>query len=178
MLRQQQQLQQHWPRDSGLPRQQQLQQQWSRGGGMPRQQQQLQQHWSRDGGMPRQQQQQQQWSRGGGMPRQQQKQQEWSRGGRIPHQHQRSSHVFPPSRRRDSSNRYSNRHGESLRSEVTGRMEMAPFLKRFSAVMAELLRSGFSRKMCRCRCSLCRRDCSSRRRRHWHLLQQHLRLKR
>ena len=40
MPRQQQQLQQHWPRD----------------GVMPRQQQQLQQHWPRDGGMPRQQQ--------------------------------------------------------------------------------------------------------------------------
>ena len=52
--RQQQQLQQHWSRDGGMPRQQQLQQHWSRGGGMPRQQQQLQQHWSRDGGMPRQ----------------------------------------------------------------------------------------------------------------------------
>ena len=47
----------------------------------------------------------------------------------------------------DSSNRYSNRHRESLRSEVTGRTEMAPFLKLFSAVMAGLLRSGFSRKM-------------------------------
>ena len=82
----------------GMPRQQQqLQQHWSRDGGMPRQQQ-LQQHWSRDGGMPRQQQQQQQqhWSRGGGMPRQQQQEQQWSRGGGIPHQHQRSSHVFPP----------------------------------------------------------------------------------
>ena len=55
MPRQQQQLQQHWPRDGGMPRQQQLQQHWSRDGGMPRQQQQ-QQHWSRGGGMPRQQQ--------------------------------------------------------------------------------------------------------------------------
>ena len=33
--------------------------------------------------------------------------------------------------RRDSSNRYSNRHGKSLRSEVTGRTEVALFLKRF-----------------------------------------------
>ena len=48
MPRQQQQLQQHWSRDSGIPRQQQ----------------QLQ-HWFHDGGIP-QQQQQQQWSRGGG----------------------------------------------------------------------------------------------------------------
>ena len=82
--RQQQQLQQHWSRDGGMPRQQQLQQHWSRGGGMPRQQ-----HWSRDGGMPRQQgqQQQQQWSRGGGMPRQQQQlQQHWSRDGGMPRQ--------------------------------------------------------------------------------------------
>ena len=55
MLRQQQQPQQHWPRDGGMPRQQQLQQHWPRDGGMP-QQLQLQQHWSRDGGMPRQQQ--------------------------------------------------------------------------------------------------------------------------
>ena len=81
---------------SMLRQQQQLQQHWSRGGGMPRQQQQLQQHWSRGGGMPRQQQHQQHWSRGGGMPRQQQEQQQWSRGGGIPHQHQRSSHAFPP----------------------------------------------------------------------------------
>ena len=80
--------------------------------------------------------------------------------------------------RRDSSNRYSNRHGGSLRSEVTGRTEMAPFLKLFLVVMAGLLRSGFSRKMWGCRCSSCRRDRSSRRRRQWHLLQQHLRLKR
>ena len=55
--------------------------------------------------------------------------------------------------RRDSSNRHSNRHVESLRSEVTGRTEMAPFLKLFAAVMAGLLWSGFSRKMWRCRCS-------------------------
>ena len=73
MPRQQQELQQHWSCDDGMPRQQQLQQHWSRGGGMPRQQQQLQQHWSRDGSMPRQQEQQQHWSRG-------------------------SSHVFPPAR--------------------------------------------------------------------------------
>ena len=96
--RQQEQLQQHWPRDGGMPRQQQLQQHWSRGGGMPRQQQQLQQHCSRDGGMPRQQEQQQHCSHGGGMPRQQQQQQQWSHGGGIPHQHQRSSHIFPPVR--------------------------------------------------------------------------------
>ena len=81
MLRQQQQLQQHWPRDGGMPRQQQLQQ-----------------HWPRDGGMPQEQQQQQHWSRGGGMPRQQQQQQQWSRDGGIPHQHQRSSHAFSPAR--------------------------------------------------------------------------------
>ena len=59
ILRQQQQLQHHWTRDSGIPRQQQLQQHWSHDGSMPRKQQQ-QQHWSRGGGMPRQQQQQQQ----------------------------------------------------------------------------------------------------------------------
>ena len=53
---QQQQLQQHWSRGSGMPQQQQLQQHWSRGGGMPEQQQQQQlQYWSRDGGMSRQQ---------------------------------------------------------------------------------------------------------------------------
>ena len=80
--------------------------------------------------------------------------------------------------RRDSSNRYSNRHGESLRSEVTGRTKMATLQNVFSAVMAGLLKSGFSREMWRCRCSPCRRDRSSRRRRQWHLLQQHLRLKR
>ena len=97
MPRQQQQLQQHWSRDGGMPWQQQLRQRWPRDGGMPRQQQQLQ-HWSRDGGMSRQQQPQQQWSRGGGMPRQQQEQQQWSRGGGFPHQHQRSSHAFPPAR--------------------------------------------------------------------------------
>ena len=56
MPRQQQQLQQHWSRDSGIPRQQQ----------------QLQ-HWFHDGGIPRQQQQQQQWSRGGGNPHQHQR---------------------------------------------------------------------------------------------------------
>ena len=55
--------------------------------------------------------------------------------------------------RRDNNNRYSNRHGESLRSEVTGRTEVAPFLKRFLAVMAGLLRSDFSREIWRCRCS-------------------------
>ena len=63
MPRQQQQLQQHWSRDSSMPQQQQLQQHWSRGGGMPRQQQQ-QQHWSLDSSMPQQQQLQQHWSRG------------------------------------------------------------------------------------------------------------------
>ena len=56
MPRQQQQRQQHWSRDSGIPRQQQ----------------QLQ-HWFHDGGIPRQQQQQQQWSRGGGNPHQHQR---------------------------------------------------------------------------------------------------------
>ena len=86
--------------------------------------------------------------------------------------------FFLPPGRRDSSNCCSTRHGESLRSEVTGRAEIAPFLKLFSAVMAGLLRSGFSRTIWRCRCSPCRRDRSSRRRRHLHLLQQHLRLKR
>ena len=166
-------------RGGGMPRQQQqLKQHWSRGGGILRQQQQLQQQWSRDGGMPRQQQQQQYWSRGGGMPWQQQQQQQWSRGGGIPHQHQRSSHAFLPPGRRDSSNRCSNRHGESLRSEVTGGTEVAPFLELFSAVMVGLLRSGFSRRIWRCRCSPGRRDRSSRRRRQWHLLQQHLCLKR
>ena len=84
---------------------------------------------------------------------------------------------LPPGRR-DNSNRCSNRFGESLRSEVTGRTEVAPHLKLFAAVMAGLFRSGFSRKMWRCRCSLYWRDGSSRRRRQWHLLQQHLRLKR
>ena len=54
MPRQQQQLRQHWSRDSGIPRQQQ----------------QLQ-HWFHDGGIPRQQ--QQQWSRGGGNPHQHQR---------------------------------------------------------------------------------------------------------
>ena len=57
MPRQQQQLQQHWSRDSGIP--------W--------QQQQQLQHWFHDGGIPRQQQQQQQWSRGGGNPHQHQR---------------------------------------------------------------------------------------------------------
>ena len=92
-----QQLQQHWSRDSGIPRQQQQLQHWSRDGGMPRQQQQLQQYLPRDGGMPRQQQQlQQHWSPDGGIPRQQQ--QQWSRGGGNPHQHQCSSHTVPPAR--------------------------------------------------------------------------------
>ena len=132
-------------RGGGIPRQQQqLLHHWSRGGGTLRQQQQLQQHWPRDGGMPRQQQQQQHWSRGGGMPRQQQQPQQWSRGGGIPHQHQRSSHVFPPARQ-DNNNSCSNRQGESLRSEVRGRTEVAPFLKLFSAVMAGLLSRGISR---------------------------------
>ena len=101
MPRQQQQLQQHWSRDSRIPRQQQQLQHSSRDCGMPRQQQQLQQHLSRDGGMPRQQQQlQQHWSPDGGIPRQQQQQQQqqWSRGGGNPHQHQRSSHTVPPAR--------------------------------------------------------------------------------
>ena len=84
---------------------------------------------------------------------------------------------LPPGRR-DNSNRCSNHHGESLRSEMTGRTEVAHYLKRFSAVMTGLLRSCFSRKMWRCRCSPCWRDRSSRHRRQWHLLQQHLRLKR
>ena len=83
---------------------------------------------------------------------------------------------LPPDRR-NNSNRCSNRH-ESLRSEVTGRTEVAPYSKLFLAVMAGLFRSGFSRKMWRCRCSLCWRDRNSRRRQQWHLLQQHLRLKR
>ena len=39
--------------------------------------------------------------------------------------------LFLPPGRRDSSNRCSNRHGESLRSEVTGRTEVAPFLTFF-----------------------------------------------
>ena len=91
MLRQQQQPQQHWPRDGGMPRQQQLQQHWPRDGGMP-QQQQLQQHWSRDGGIPRQQQPQQHWPRDGGMPRQQQPQQHWPRNGGMPRQQQQQQH--------------------------------------------------------------------------------------
>ena len=65
--------------------------------------------------------------------------------------------------RRDRSNRYSNCHGESRRSEATGRTEVPPFLKHFSAVMAGLLRSGVRRAIWRCRCSPCRRDRSSRR---------------
>ena len=88
MPRQQQQLQQHWSRDGGIPRQQQPQRHWSRDGGMPRQQQ-PQQHWPRDGGMPKQQKLQQHWSRDGGMsrqqqPQQQQPQQQWSCGGGMP----------------------------------------------------------------------------------------------
>ena len=71
---------------------------------------------------------------------------------------------LPPGRR-DNSNRCSNCLGESLRLEVTGRTEVAPYLKLFSAVMAGLLWSGFSRKMWRYRCSPCWRDRSSRRRR-------------
>ena len=45
---------------------------------------------------------------------------------------------LPPGRR-DNSNRCSNRH-ESLRSEVTGRTEVAPYLKLFLTVMAGLFR--------------------------------------
>ena len=90
-----------------------------------------------------------------------------------------STNVGPmlslPPGRRDNSNRWSNRHGESLRSEVTGGTEVTPYLKRFLAAMAG---SGFGRKMWRCRCSLCWRDRSSWCRRQWHLLKQHLRLKR
>ena len=174
MPRQQQQLQ-HWSRGDGMPREQQQKlQHWSRGDGMPRQQQQQLQHWSRDGGMPQQQQLLQHWSRGGGMPRQHQHQQQRSRGGGIPHYIDVAPMLSLWPDRRDSSNR----HGESLRSEVTGRTEVAPFLKRFSAVMAGLLRSVFSRTIWRCRCSPCRRDRSSRRRRQCHLLQQRLQLKR
>ena len=135
-------------------------------------------------------------SRGGGMPRHQQHQhqQHWSRGGACRGSSSNSIDglgavgflisinvapmLFLPPGRRDSSNRCSNRQRESLRSEVTGRTKVAPSLKKFSAVMAGLLRSGFSRKMWRCQCYPCRRDHSSRRRRQWHLLQQHLRLKR
>ena len=60
---------------------------------------------------------------------------------------------FPPSRR-DTSNRCSNRH-ESLRSEVTGRTDVAPYPKLYLAVMAGLFRNGFRRKLWRCRCSIC-----------------------
>ena len=74
-------------RGGGMPwQQQQLQQHWSRGSGMLRQQQQQQQqqHWSRGGGMPRQQQQQQQRSSHAFPPtrqaRQQQPLQQPSRG--------------------------------------------------------------------------------------------------
>ena len=52
MPRQQQQLQQHWSRDSAIPRQQQQLQHWFYDGGIPRQQQ--QQQWSRGGGNPHQ----------------------------------------------------------------------------------------------------------------------------
>ena len=144
---------------------------------MLRQQQQLQQHWSRDGGMPRQQQQQQHWSRGGGMPRQQQEQQQWSRGGGIPHQQQRSSHAFPPTRqaRQQQPLQQPSRGIPTIGGD--GEDGSSPLSETFSAVMAGLLRNGFSRTTWRCRCSPCRRDRSSRRRRQWHLLQQHLRLK-
>ena len=150
----------------------------SRGGGMPRQQQQLKKHWSRDSGMPRQQQQQQQGlavvaCRGSSSN---------NSNGLAAVGFIISINVAPmfslrPGRR-DSSNRYSNRHGESLRSEVTRRTEVPPFLNFVSAVMAGLLRSGFSRAIWRSRCSPCRRDRSIRRRRQWHLVEQHLRLKR
>ena len=166
------------------------------GGGMPRQQQQLQQHWSRGGGMLRQQQQlQQHWRRATVACRGSSSSSNTglvvvacrgsssnSSNGLAAVEFLTSINVAPmlflPPGRRNNSNRCSNRHGESLRSEVTGRTEVAPYLKFFSAVMTGLLRSGFSRKMWRCRCSACWRDRSSRRRRQWHLLQQHLRLKR
>ena len=173
----QQQLQHHWSRDDSVPRQQQLQQHWTRDGDMPRQQQ-LQQHWPRDGGMPRQQQQQQHWSRGGGMPRQQQQQQQWSRGGGIPHRHQRSSHTFPFVRQ---ARQQQPLHQPSRGIPTIGGDEedgSSPLSETFLAVMAGLFRSNFSRKMWRCRCSLCCKDRSSRRRRQWHLLQQYLWLKR
>ena len=76
----------------------------------------------RDGGMPRQQQQQQHWSRGGGMPRRQQQQ---CRGNSSNTNNDLAAVVslinvapilFLPPGRRDSSNR----HGESLRSELAG----------------------------------------------------------
>ena len=54
--------------------------------------------------------------------------------------------ISLPPGRRDNSKRCSNRH-EPLRSEVKGRTEEAPYLKLFLAVMAELFRSGFSRKI-------------------------------
>ena len=137
----------------GMPRQQpQLQQHWSRGGGMLRQQQQLQQHWARDGGMPRQQQQQQHWSRGGGM---QQQQQQWSRGGGILHQHQRSSHTFPPARQARQQQPLQ-QPSRGIPTIVGDREDgSSPLSETFSAVMVGLLRSGFSRKMWRCRCSPC-----------------------
>ena len=178
-----------------MPRQQQqLQQHWSRDGGMVRQPQQLQQHWSRTVAC-----------RGSsscsntGLATVACRGSSSSRNSGLAVVACRGSSsnsinglaavgflirinvapmLFLPPGRRDSSNRCSNRHGESLRSEVTGRTEVAPFLKLFSTVMAGLLRSGFSQKMWRCRCSSYRRDRSSRRRRQWHLLQQHLRLKR
>ena len=121
MLRQQQQLQQHWPRDGGMPRQQQPQQHWPRDGGIPWQQQQ-QQHWSRDGGMPRQQQQQQQWSRG-------------------------SSHLFSPARqaRQQQPLQQPSRGIPTIGGD--GEDGSSPLPDFFSAVMARLLRSGFSQKM-------------------------------
>ena len=161
-------------RGGDMPRQQQqqLQQHWSRGGGMPRQQQQLQQHWSRDGGMPRQQ--QRHWCRGGGMPRQQQQQQQWSRGGGISHQHQRSSHAFPPARQA--------RQQQPSRGIPTiggdGEGGSSPLSETVFGGDGGDVEDGFSRTIWRCRCPPCRRDRSSWRRRQWHLLQQHLRLKR
>ena len=55
--------------------------------------------------------------------------------------------ISLPPGRRNNSNRCSNRHGESLRSEVTGRTEVAPYLKLFLVVMVGLFRSGFSPKL-------------------------------
>ena len=79
-----------------------------------------------------------------------------------------STNVGPmlslPPGRRDNNYRCSNRH-ESLRSEVTGRTEVAPYLNLFLAVMAGLFRSGFSQKLWRCRCSPCWKNRSSRHRR-------------
>ena len=148
--RQQQQLQQRWSCDGGMPRQQQLQQHWSRGGGMPRQQQQLQQHWSRDGGMPRQQEQQKHWSRG-------------------------SSHVFPPARQA----RQQQPLQQPLREIPTiggdGEDGSGPLSGTFfggdgGAAEKRLQSENVEMSMFSLR--------SSRRRRQWHLLQQHPRLKR